>query len=506
MTIESLRQQHPALVYQGYRLAFNEDGTSLKLKFELLLEPDVVFFPSVEINNLDPDRARQLPASLLEQLVFHLGLAELPSYWKCACPPLIKIKAGSLNQQQQTWWLDLFQTGMGEFYYTNQIDFSGSDFLRIEARAPQPEKNVPWLEKIAPRPNQEPLVLSASHYQLPYLVPIGGGKDSGLVLGLLDQKSKHANSPSSTFPNCASPAYPKYHSLILEPASPAASKLVSLSNCAQLIVVKRTIDPNLLKLNSQGYLNGHTPFSAYLAFLTTLVAHLGGFQQILLGNESSANQGNLHYQDLHVNHQYSKSYHFEKSFRQYAAQYLGSAPKQAEYLSLLRPLNELQIARSFAHLAKYLPVFKSCNASQQQDAWCEQCAKCLFVFVMLYPFVELPILTQQVFLSNLFEDNSLLPSLLDLADETRNKPLECVGTDQEVRAALWLAVQKHTHENLPLPPLLARIKELVLDKYHPEKLDTLTQQLLQSWNKQHFLDEKLENLLKLGIQFEKKTL
>ena len=179
---------------------------------------------------------------------------------------------------------------------------------------------------------------------------------------------------------------------------------------------------------------------------------------------------------------------------------MGAAPKQAEYLSLLRPLNELQIARGFAQLEKYLPAFKSCNVGQQQGVWCEQCAKCLFVFVMLYPFVEECDLTRQVFPSNLFEDDSLLPLLLDLADEARDKPLECVGTDQEVRAALWLTVQKHTQEKLPLPSLLQSIKELVLDKYKLEELDTMTHQLLQAWNEQHFLDEKLADLLKQGIQ------
>ena len=33
-----------------------------------------------------------------------------------------------------------------------------------------------------------------------------------------------------------------------------------------VIYVKRTLDQNMLELNRQGYLNGHTPFSALVAF------------------------------------------------------------------------------------------------------------------------------------------------------------------------------------------------------------------------------------------------
>ena len=40
----------------------------------------------------------------------------------------------------------------------------------------------------------------------------------------------------------------------------------------EFIVINRTLDPTMLQLNAEGYLNGHTPFSALLAFISILVA------------------------------------------------------------------------------------------------------------------------------------------------------------------------------------------------------------------------------------------
>ena len=90
----------------------------------------------------------------------------------------------------------------------------------------------------------------------------------------------------------------------------------------KIVYVKRTIDKNLIELNKQGYLNGHTPFSSMLAFLSYLVAYLTGKKYIALSNESSANESNV--EGEKINHQYSKSFEFEQDFRNYADKYLRS--------------------------------------------------------------------------------------------------------------------------------------------------------------------------------------
>ena len=65
----------------------------------------------------------------------------------------------------------------------------------------------------------------------------------------------------------------------------------------------------MLQLNSEGYINGHTPFSAIVAFSSVLTAALNGQKYITLSNENSANESTV--KDSKVNHQYSKSYEFE---------------------------------------------------------------------------------------------------------------------------------------------------------------------------------------------------
>jgi hypothetical protein len=78
----------------------------------------------------------------------------------------------------------------------------------------------------------------------------------------------------------------------------------------------------MLKLNNQGFLNGHTPFSALVAFSSILTAYMHGIKYVALSNESSANEATV--KDMDVNYQYSKSFEFENDFIYYERKYLNS--------------------------------------------------------------------------------------------------------------------------------------------------------------------------------------
>ena len=151
-----------------------------------------------------------------------------------------------------------------------------------------------------------------------------------------------------------------------------------------IIEIYRTIDKKLIELNSQGMINGHTPFSAMLAFTSYFVAYLLSKKYIALSNENSANESNVIGEK--VNHQYSKSFEFEKDFEEYSNKYLKAPVK---YFSFLRPLNELQIAKIFSKHEKYHKTFKSCNVGSKEKEWkwCCNCAKCLFAYTILSPFL-----------------------------------------------------------------------------------------------------------------------
>ena len=95
-----------------------------------------------------------------------------------------------------------------------------------------------------------------------------------------------------------------------------------------------------------------------------------------------------------------------KDFREYADKILKC---KVEYFSMLRPISELQIAYLFSKLEKYHKVFKSCNVGSKTEPWhwCCNCPKCLFVFLIMSPFIELERLTE-MFGENLLEKESLL--------------------------------------------------------------------------------------------------
>ena len=241
------------------------------------------------------------------------------------------------------------------------------------------------------------------------------------------------------------------------------------------LVIRRTLDPLMLKLNSQGALNGHTPFSALLAFYSLLASQLSGIPSIALSNENSANESTV--AGTTVNHQYSKSVEFERDFRQYVAAWLGDY----NYFSMLRPLCELQIALLFARTERYFDIFRSCNVGSKQDIWCGHCAKCLFAYIILSPFIA-PDRLAAIFGRNLLDDGSMLPLLQELAGCTEAKPFECVGTVEEVRAAL--ALTRHRwYAATPLPALLTTDIPL------PSPAAAAT--LLTTFASDHFLDDKL---------------
>ena len=210
---------------------------------------------------------------ILNNLIFHLGLIEILSYWKATCSPEIEILPGSLNKEQIKWWKDLIIKGMGQFFYENKIDFRKPDFVKIFSF-----ESVKKLAKVKSLTNNN---------EDRVLIPIGGGKDSVVTLEILKRAEKGI-SLFSLNPTKAS------HNIIKIAGFPS-KKREKNRKIRENIIVRRKIDKKLLQLNREGFLNGHTPFSAYLAFLSLLVATIFGQKYVAFSNERSSNEGNLKY-------------------------------------------------------------------------------------------------------------------------------------------------------------------------------------------------------------------
>lgn len=451
MELTKLRKKYPKFVYKDFSIERGENN--LRISFCFKVEPDIYFVPEITIENIKRSRICALDYQTLQNLAFHLGLMEIPSYWKATCSPEIIIEAGFLTAGQIRWWKNLLLNGLGQFFYTNKIDFTFPNFVKI---------------KTAKKRKQAFLSLKRRLNQDKILVPVGGGKDSIVALEILKKASKNFN--------C----------LTLNP-TPAALKVMAIANCKNPIIVRREIDKTLLDLNKKGFLNGHTPFSAYIAFLSVACAVLFDFGKIAVSNERSANEENLIFLGKKINHQYSKSFHFEKVFAPYAQQYLAG---DIHFFSFLRPMYEIQICQLFSQYPFYFPYFKSCNKGQKKNIWCGDCPKCLFVFTTLYPFLEEEELTK-IFSKNLFEKESLWPTVLALIGEKGHKPFECVGTKEETLAAFYLSLKK---TKKPLPVILAKFKEEIIPKHLG--LNQLSDKILKSWNEEHDLPADLEEILK----------
>lgn len=405
MNLESLRGRHPQFTYEGFDII--QMGKDVKVSFSFSVGPDINFNPTIVFPNTSKNG--------IENLVFNLGMVELLSYWKATCSPEIVIKAGYLDDEQIKFWKKLLIKGLGEFFYTNKIDFTGDDFVNFEVRS----------HIGSGEPNNWELKDRD-------LVLIGGGKDSAVTLDTVSKSKK------------------EFNCLLLNPTQ-AALGIAKVGGCTNPIIIKRTIDSKLLELNETGYLNGHTPFSAYLAFLGTLVGAMYSFKNIIVSNEASSNEANIMWMGYEINHQYSKTTEFEKDFRKYSKKYLS---KSANYFSFLRRLGEIQIAKAFAKLPKYFPYFRSCNKGSKTNTWCTSCAKCLSTYLILYPFIGEE--TKKIFGKDLLEDKTLTPIMNKLLGKDENvKPFECVITVEETKTAISLGLERARKDEEKTPKLLA---------------------------------------------------
>lgn len=401
---ELLRKEYPYITFR--KMEYQVSAGWLNAEFEFDLAGKVVFQPSFAIKSSLIDQITDY--DYIGWLIFHIGMAELISYWKTTCPPVVNIAPYTLPPDAVWWWKKLYRYGLGEFFYTNGIE-PGENFIsfRFEGKT---------------RPSAQGCV--NNHNKA--LVPVGGGKDSAVTIEIL------RNSGTDFMP------------FMLNPIKAGIDTCLAAGfSVDDLFIINRKLDQQMVKMNEQGFLNGHTPFSALLAFYSLLAANITNRFDIVLSNESSASEPTV--PDTIINHQYSKSLEFETGFRQYTANFINPA---FNYFSFLRPLNELQIASLFAEMQKYHMVFRSCNAGSKAGNWCGNCPKCLFSFVILSPFLESHTV-ENIFSKSLFYDSDLIPLLEQLAGLAPEKPFDCVGTTLEVTAAIQKIISSANNARLP---------------------------------------------------------
>ena len=427
-------------IYDKYEVI--EDDNSINITYYFEIPGLTTFKPSYKI---DKNIIKNSIDDFAKYLIFHVGLVELISYWKCACPKKVIIKAGYINDEQIKFFKKLYYYGLGEFFYVNNIDVSIDDFMDIEVLGTKKDYHVTY---------------SGSGN----LIPVGGGKDSCVSLEMLKNMD--------SLPIVMNPKKVHYDCI----------KAAGYRN-EDMVTYTRILDKKLIELNKEGYLNGHTPFSSLVSFTTYLMAYLTNRKYIVLSNEDSSNESTVI--GTKINHQYSKTYEYENDFNEYTKKFFNVDIK---YFSFLRPLSEFQIALLFSKYKEYHKVFRSCNVGSKQDpwVWCGNCPKCLFVYIILSPNLYKDELVD-IFGKDLYEDESLLQTFKELVGDAKTKPFECVGTIKEVRYAVSLTINKLDK----LPYLL---------KYYKDNYEMITEPLENNYNELNNLDEEFETILKENLK------
>jgi hypothetical protein len=378
-------------IFKDYE--FNQQSKTMHLyySYDGLLEFSESYKFDFEFVDYDPavlDRA-------IQSLFFVAGV----SYFKAYLPPKIIVNKGEISKKTSRFLSKTYEKGLGEFFYLNKLD------AKQHIEFPVSDLYTSVSDELEGNG---------------LLIGLGGGKDSLVSVELLRNSGLDISTWSLN------------HRSQLEPLV----KEIGLPH----FWVERNWDRALLEHNARGAYNGHVPISAILACVGTVVAILSGKNDVVVSNENSANEPDLVYQGQEINHQYSKSLEFEKSYQAF----LKDTINTTNYYSYLRPFSEVFIAELFSKIgfSKYKAVFSSCNRAFTHESnhmfWCGECPKCAFTFLALTPFVERSEL-ESIWGKNLLLDSHLEHIYKQLLGISGDKPLDCVGEIKESRAAMRLA-------------------------------------------------------------------
>lgn len=392
----------------------------------------------------------------LERTVKAIHLAAGISYFKTFLPPEIETSY-SVTEQEAKFWNKVYENGLGEFCYINQVTKPLAKFVGQGSSTPVDSQSA----------NDS------------CLIGIGGGKDSIVAAELLLENGL----PLKGF-------------VLSTGDNHGQSEEVGQAIGVQTLGINRYLDTRIIALQkSLGGLNGHVPISVMFALSGVLLAALTESAYVAVGNEAASSIPNLHWNGRAINHQWSKSFEFEELFQNFVHQNISP---NITYFSAIRPLSSVGVVKLFSKYPRYFEKFTSCNrvfridpAKRPSGRWCGQCDKCLSSFLLFAPWVSQEQLVK-IFGKNLLDDESLGDGFLALLELKGHKPLDCVGTPEEIRASL----AKLTEQGKFSGSKLLTLKEL---RKLPE-VDALDDFLKLS--DQHAIPDKLSDKLLPAMQKE----
>jgi UDP-N-acetyl-alpha-D-muramoyl-L-alanyl-L-glutamate epimerase len=321
------------------------------------------------------------------------------SYYKAGAAKHVELGAVPLGGAGRVLLNAALTDGLGEFSFRNDLDLSDvvvSGGADVQTQA-----------------------VSLDAHQV--LTPFGGGIDSVVTVSEL---SDHVD-----------------QSLFV--VSPVSGRFTPLEDAARVtglpvMRVTRSLDPQFLSDDHNFYL-GHVPVTAMITLLAVVGAVASGRGGVAMSNEHSASLPNLRWRDRDINHQWSKSWNAEALIANAVMEAIGD---ELAVASFLRDRSEVWVASQFSRLTDFHHVFRSCNraflqATQRRSSnWCGECDKCLFINLMLAPFLSRADLFT-IFASEPLSTPARFDQLRTLVGLGKDhKPFECVGDPDESAVAL----------------------------------------------------------------------
>jgi UDP-N-acetyl-alpha-D-muramoyl-L-alanyl-L-glutamate epimerase len=400
-------KQSPALfdptAFQTFRFTSRELDADGHVTLRYALDEEILFVEELDLPV--EGGVREAGLERVQGLLSLLHWVAGVSYFKTALPARVSCETGAPPPAAAALLEALYSEGLGELAYTNALPglprpSFGATTQQHDQRQSPPSDLRP-LERV--------------------LVPVGGGKDSAVALEIVRRSGAQVT-------------------LFSLGDAPPIARTVEVAGLPRLLATRR-LDPGLAALNRAGAINGHVPITAIVSCVALLTAALNGLDAVAMANERSASAGNVSWDGVEVNHQFSKGLRAERLLSAAAAEADGP-----HLFSVLRPASELAIARAFARMERYHPAFTSCNAIFRIDpalraaSWCCDCPKCRFVFLALAPFCDQAALLE-IFGRDLLDEEGQFEGFALLTATGGHKPFECVGEEQESLAAIRLLAQ-----------------------------------------------------------------
>lgn len=341
------------------------------------------------------------------------------SYYKAGAPRLVDLGSVPVGPASRAFFEAALRDGLAEYAVRNDL----------------------WLDDVTVRGGVPVTPAMAVSDARRVLTPFGGGIDSIVTVEAL-----RATVDQTLF--------------VVSPVGGRFAPLEEAAAVAGLPVARatRTLDP-AIRTADPTFFQGHVPVTAMVTLLAAITAARTGRGGVAMSNEHSASVPNLERDGHAVNHQWSKSWVAEQLLAAAVDEHVGATVQVASYL---RDRSELWVAQQFAHHTAYHGAFRSCNRAFTHDPsrraadWCGECDKCLFINLVLAPFLSRASL-RAIFGSEPLADPARQDQLATLVGiGLDHKPFDCVGDPDECATALAAVALDPAYSDAPWLAALAQ--------------------------------------------------